>query len=111
MHFPEGGYGIAEGKTEADVNAYTGGWSVTNTTRLMYANGQFDPWLDATVSSRFRPGGPLKSTPELPVTVVPGGVHCPDYYGSNWAVNDEVKKIAYDEADLMKKWVDEFYAK
>uniref|UniRef100_A0A8H7TUJ2 Uncharacterized protein n=1 Tax=Bionectria ochroleuca TaxID=29856 RepID=A0A8H7TUJ2_BIOOC len=61
--FPEGGYGIEKGKTEADVNRYTGGWFAKNTTRLMDTNGQRDPWRDVTVSSIYRPGGPLESTP------------------------------------------------
>ncbi len=59
-------------KSVAGVNAWTGGWSVTNTTRLMYVNGQYDPWRDSTVSSINRPGGPLQSTSEVPVYVVPG---------------------------------------
>ncbi|KAK7209164.1 hypothetical protein V2G26_016342 [Clonostachys chloroleuca] len=107
--FPEGGYGIEKGKTEADVNRYTGGWFAKNTTRLMDTNGQRDPWRDVTVSSIYRPGGPLESTPEHPVRVVPGGVHCPDYYGQNWEANAEVKKIAYDEVENMREWVKEFY--
>lgn len=109
LFFPEGGYGIAKGRTPEDVNAWTGGWSVTNTTRLMYANGQLDPWRDATVSSIFRPGGPLESTEELPVRVIPGGIHCSDLYGQNWDVNPEVKSIADAEVANMKKWVAEFY--
>lgn len=109
LFFPEGGYGIDKNLTEAVVNKYTGGWNVTDTTRLMYANGQYDPWRDATVSSIFRPDGPLESSPELPVRVIPGGTHCSDYYSQNWEVNPEVKRIAYEEAANVKKWVDEFY--
>lgn len=109
LFFPEGGYGIQKGKTVAQVNKYTGGWSVKNTKRLMYANGQFDPWRDATVSSVDRPGGPLRSTPNLPVRVIPGGMHCSDFYKQNWDVNPETKRIAYEEADNMKQWVNEFY--
>ncbi|KAK3935105.1 peptidase S28 [Diplogelasinospora grovesii] len=106
--FP-GNYGIKEGESAVDVNKYTGGWSVTNTTRLMYANGGLDPWRDATVSSEFRPGGPLQSTPELPVRVIPGGIHCSDYYGQNWAVNPGLQQIVNDEVANMKQWVNEFY--
>lgn len=109
LFFPEGGYGIAEGLDEEDVNKWTGGWDLTNTTRLMYANGQYDPWLDATVSARRRPGGPLESTEELPVRVIPGGVHCSDFYGLNWDANAEVKAIADEEVENLKQWVAEFY--
>ncbi|KAK4160176.1 serine carboxypeptidase S28-domain-containing protein [Cladorrhinum sp. PSN259] len=105
----EGKYGIVEGKRAKDVNRWTGGWSVTNTTRAMYTNGERDPWRDATVSSIFRPGGPLKSTEQLPIRVVKGGQHCSDLYGQNWDVNDDVKKLVEDVLVNMKKWVGEFY--
>ncbi|KAH7109986.1 serine-type peptidase-like protein [Dactylonectria macrodidyma] len=107
LFFPDG-YGIQKGKTVEQINAYTGGWSVTNTTRLMYANGQFDPWRDATVSSVDRPDGPLRSTAELPVRVIPGGVHCSDYYKPNWDANENAKRIAYEQVENMKTWVAEF---
>lgn len=111
LFFPpeEGGYGLLKGKTADDVNAYTGGWFIDNTTRLMFANGGLDPWRDATVSSKFRPGGPKESTPELPVRVIPGGVHCSDLYGQNWAVNAELKSIVDEEVANMQEWVNEFY--
>ncbi len=75
----------------------------------MFANGALDPWRDATVSSKFRPGGPKESTPELPVRVIPGGVHCSDLYGQNWAVNAELKSIVDEEVANMQEWVNEFY--
>jgi len=107
--FPELVTGIAAGESAENVNRYSGGWSVTNTTRLMYANGQYDPWKDATVSSDFRPGGPLQSTPELPVYLIPGGFHCSDYYQQNWQVNAGVLEIAQKETAQVAQWVDEFY--
>ena len=102
-------YRLARGKRAEDVNRRTGGWSATGTTRLMHANGELDPWLDATLSSRFRPGGPVKSTEQLPVRVIPGGMHCSDLYGQNWDVNEDVRRIVDEEVDNMKTWVAEFY--
>lgn len=75
----------------------------------MHTNGELDPWRDATLSSQFRPGGPLKSTKQLPVRLVKGGVHCSDMYGPNWAANDEVKALAEDAAAQMKGWVGAWY--
>jgi len=49
--------GEANGATEEGVNAYTKGWNFTNSTRLLWVNGGFDPWREAGVSSDFRPGG------------------------------------------------------
>jgi hypothetical protein len=111
LFFPpsEGGYGLLKGKRPEDVNAYTGGWFIDNTTRLMFANGGLDPWRDATVSSKFRPGGPKESTPEMPVRVIPGGIHCSDFYSQNWAVNPELQSIVNDEVANMQQWVNEFY--
>ncbi|KAK3291587.1 peptidase S28 [Chaetomium fimeti] len=109
LHFPEGGYGIAAGKRARDVNRWTGGWDVTNTTRAMHTNGQLDPWRDATLSSASRPGGPLESTKQLPVRVVKGGVHCSDLYGPNWELNEDVRKLVLDAAAEMKGWVGEWY--
>ncbi|KAK7960937.1 hypothetical protein PG988_012151 [Apiospora saccharicola] len=106
----EGGYGILKGKTVEMLNNRTDGWSHTDTKRLMYANGQYDPWIDVTVSSPWtRPGGPVESTKELPVRVVPGGNHCSDLYGQNWDVNPEIKAIADAEVHEMAEWVGEFY--
>jgi hypothetical protein len=117
LYFPsEDGYTYASSasapggaKTPDDVNAYTGGWSVTNTTRLIWTNGQFDPWRDATVSSDFRPGGPLASTPEAPVNVIPGGVHCSDLIYANAKANAGVMAVVKDEIAVIKGWVEDFY--
>ncbi|KAI1399038.1 peptidase S28, partial [Hypoxylon fuscum] len=109
LWFPELEYGIAKGKSAEDVNKYTGGWFETNTTRLLMTNGEWDPWLYATLSSPSRPGGPLESTAALPVRVVEKGTHCSDLYGQNWAVNPGVKAIADEEVANMAAWVQEFY--
>jgi hypothetical protein len=101
-------YGIAKGKTVDDVNTWTGGWNM-NTTRLIWANGEFDPWRDATVSSEFRPGGPLESTPEHPNNLIPGGIHCSDLVTSNGKANAGVKKIQDNEVAVIKAWAKEFY--
>ncbi len=112
LFFPEDDgytYGIAEGRSTDQVNAYTHGWDLTNTTRLMWANGEFDPWKDTTVSSDFRPGGPLPSTTEVPVHVIPGGIHCSDLLVRNGQANKGVMDIINDEVSIMKKWVQEYY--
>ena len=112
LFFPPEGeytYGSARGKTVEDVNAYTGGW-FANTTRLIWTNGQYDPWKDATVSSDFRPGGPLESTDAAPVQVIPSGVHCSDLHARNGAVNEGVQEIIDNEIAQIKTWVEEYYS-
>ncbi|KAI0389296.1 peptidase S28 [Xylariaceae sp. FL0594] len=109
LWFPGHDFGLAKGKTAESVNRYTLGWFGTNTTRLMMTNGEWDPWRDSTFSSKFRPGGPLKSTEQLPVRLLKQGTHCSDLYGPNWAVNADAKKIADDQTAQMKQWVAGFY--
>lgn len=106
-----GGFGLQLGRSPADVNAATGGWSVPpdRTPRLLYANGQLDPWRPATVSASGRPGGPLNSSADVPVHLLPGGVHCSDIYAANWAVNPAAKAAADDQTAILARWVAEFY--
>lgn len=109
---PEDGYtyGEAEGQTVQDVNAYTGGW-FHETERLIWINGQWDPWRDSTVSSDFRPGGPLPSTPQAPVEIIPGGIHCTDLIAANGQANAGVQQVIDAEIAVMKAWVDGYYNK
>lgn len=109
LWFPSKTYGLAHGKSAASVNQYTGGWSATNTTRLMMTNGEWDPWRDVTYSSKFRPGGPLKTSEQLPVRYLKHGTHCSDLYGQNWDVNADAKAIADEETAQMKGWIAKFY--
>ncbi|RAK80281.1 putative serine peptidase [Aspergillus fijiensis CBS 313.89] len=114
LYFPEVNgftYGSAKGKSASTFNAWTDGWFLNgNSTRLIWTNGQYDPWRDATVSSTFRPGGPLASTPSEPVQIIPGGFHCSDLYISDSVVNAGVKKVVNNEVSQIKAWVAEFYA-
>ncbi|KAK2596556.1 hypothetical protein N8I77_013441 [Diaporthe amygdali] len=107
---PPGTFGSAEGKTVEDTNAYTGGWDrAGNTTRLVFVNGQWDPWKDATVSSEFRPGGPYQGTTDAPVLVIPGGIHCSDLSITNGRLNAGVKAVQDGVVDHIVQWVGEFY--
>ncbi|KAI1264332.1 peptidase S28 [Xylariaceae sp. FL1019] len=109
LWFPGKDFGFHKGKSAKSVNKYTGGWFETNTTRLMMTNGEWDPWRDSTLSSIYRPGGPLKSTEQLPVRVLKHGTHCSDLYGQNWAVNADANSTAWSEVLQMKGWIEEFY--
>ncbi|KAF2102204.1 serine carboxypeptidase [Rhizodiscina lignyota] len=112
LYFPPGPdgetFGINKGKTEADVNKYTGGWDITKSTRLQYTNGGFDPWREATVSSELRPGGPLQSTEQVPVHWVPGGFHTSDLVTMNGVVNASCKAVIDAEVAQLVKWVNEW---
>ncbi|KAF2665665.1 hypothetical protein BT63DRAFT_71662 [Microthyrium microscopicum] len=76
MHFPEK---MAQSHASWDeLNAFTGGWSDRNSTRLLYISGDHDPWFHMTPLSPLRPGGALKSTEDRPALVIPGGHHAVD---------------------------------
>lgn len=102
---------MSRGVTAANVNARTGGWSFVNTTRLIWINGEYDPWRTATVSSDFRPGGPFRGDKDRPVMVIPKASHCSDLIMKNAAVNEGVRKVVDAEVAKMKEWVAEFYKK
>lgn len=111
LFFPEPGtYGSAEGKTVEDVNAYTGGWDIANNlTRLIWTNGEFDPWRDSTVSSVYKPGGQFTGTATAPLQLIPDGIHCSDMLAENGAVNAGVQEVIDNEIAQIKTWVDEYY--
>lgn len=102
-------FASSRGKTEVQVNSHTGGWTNTHTTRLLYSNGEFDPWRSASVSSPFRPGGPLNSTAEVPVILINGSRHCNDLSKKN-AVNPAIAAAQDAEIKQISDWVEEFYA-
>ncbi|KAK0721033.1 serine carboxypeptidase S28 [Lasiosphaeris hirsuta] len=111
MFPPQGNatYGSAAGRTVNELNALTEGWNLTNTTRLVWVNGEFDPWRSASVSSEIRPGGPLQSTPEVPVLLAKGGIHCSDISTMNGEVNKDIRNTQLTAVAHIKKWTDEFY--
>jgi len=117
LFFPPGPngetYGLAKGMTVDDVNAYTGGWFIDNTTRLIYINGEFDPWRDTTVSSLDRPGGPLVSTPDVPVLLIPDGVHCSDLASLKYTTGPAyagLRAVQEQELSQLQEWVSQFPA-
>jgi len=110
LYFPPSPNGVTYDKahqTEAGVNAYTNGWDLTvveDLPRLLFVNGEFDPWRDATVSSDFRPGGPLASTAENPIFIIPRGIHCSDLVTANGAANAGVQAVIDAEVAQVTQW-------
>ncbi|KAK3369928.1 putative serine peptidase [Podospora didyma] len=112
VFFPKEGnatFGSHGGKTAHDVNRLTDGWNLTNTTRVLWVNGEFDPWRSASVSSELRPGGPLKSTKKAPVILIKGARHCNDMFTVTGKVNADVGRAQNLSIWQMKTWVEDFY--
>lgn len=61
---------------------WTHGWSA-QFYKVIFVNGQFDPWKSATESSDYRPIGPMVSTDDVPVFIVEGGVYSPGLWIDN----------------------------
>lgn len=107
---PTGSYGSAQGKNVTTTNTYTKGWDIAGTTtRLIFTNGQYDPWLDATVSSEFKPGGPYNGTDDAPVLMIPGGIHCSDMIAENGVVNAGAQEVIDAEVAVIAGWVEDYY--
>ncbi|KAI5856184.1 peptidase S28 [Durotheca rogersii] len=115
LFFPREGeytYASALGKTAADLNAHTKGWrlpeSLHANSRLLWVNGEFDPWRSASVESDFRPGGPLTSeNPGAPSILIAGSRHCNDLRVSN-TVNPAIQKAQDDIVAQIATWTREF---
>ncbi|KAH8884831.1 hypothetical protein GQ53DRAFT_797563 [Thozetella sp. PMI_491] len=98
--------GSVEGFTVDHLNMYTGGWDA-DFERVMFVNGEFDPWLAATVSSTQRPGGPRQATKDMPIYTVKGGNHVPDFF-----IDDDpaVANVTTQQIATMKRWLSEWKA-
>ena len=102
------GSAISPDNNVHQANKHTGGWRLEDTTRLIWTNGQFDPWRDSGVSSDFRPGGPLPSTPQHPLQIIPGGFHCSDLILKNGIFNAGVQQVIDNEVAQIVAWVAEY---
>ncbi|KAI0473312.1 peptidase S28 [Xylariaceae sp. FL0804] len=118
LYFPREGpytYGSAEGRTAAGVDARTKGWFLpeylTAESRLIWVNGQYDPWRSASVASEFRPGGPYvsNSTAGVPAVLLPGARHCYDLIVENAEVNAGIAAALPVIIDQLAAWTQEFY--
>lgn len=80
LAFPEtNGFraGSIVGFTAEHLNAWTKGWD-TPYDRVLFVNGENDPWRSATVAADYRPGGPVATSDEIPSLIVEKGDHVPD---------------------------------
>ncbi|TQS36050.1 hypothetical protein Golomagni_03509 [Golovinomyces magnicellulatus] len=96
-------------QTVDDVNKYTKGWDLTDARRLLWINGQYDPWKTSGMSSEFRPDGPFQGNTEQPILVIPDGIHCSDLRISNAEANAGVKKVVENEIKQISTWIAEYY--
>jgi hypothetical protein len=107
--FPRDGFSYrAHPNNYAQTNEDTGGWYIDGTTRLMYVNSEWDPWRELSVSSDFRPGGPLESSAQVPVAVVPRGTHASEFSAGNWAASPAAQEVWDAIVGNMTRWISEW---
>ncbi|CAG8956180.1 hypothetical protein HYFRA_00012097 [Hymenoscyphus fraxineus] len=112
LMFPETN-GFTYGSVDPDVNAhkvnkFTQGWRLEKTERLIWTNGQFDPWKTSGMSAEERPGGALAATDKAPLNVIPGGFHCSDLRLTNARANAGVQAVVDRQVAQIVEWVAEF---
>ncbi|KLO08444.1 peptidase S28 [Schizopora paradoxa] len=88
------------------TNAKYTGWDV-NIDRLFFANGQRDPWRDATVSSDFHT---RQSTNSMPIAVG-DGFHCSDLITSGGTADSTILAVQTKALGFMKEWLSTFKPK
>lgn len=106
---PDDGYTYASayGKRPDALNDWTLGWTEP-TERVIWAQGQYDPWREETISSDFRPGGPAVSKSGNPIFVMPAASHCYDLIWRNGDGNSGVRDTQNKEVQQMKAWISEW---
>lgn len=110
LYFPTEGnntFRSALGIREDYVNDRTDGWFNTDAPRLLYVNGEFDPWRSGSVASEFRPGGQFNGTEETPAILIEGSRHCNDLIMTN-SVHPPVAAAQEAAISQMKAWVEGF---
>lgn len=110
LYFPTtNGYtsGLSAGFTPEHLDLYTGGWNAPYN-RVLFVNGEVDPWRSATVSSDYRPGGRRASTWDAPIWVVPAGNHCPELMLEYFEGAPDLYKEIFE---TMKGWLAEWQKK
>ncbi|KAF8827103.1 hypothetical protein HHX47_DHR5000888 [Lentinula edodes] len=87
----------------ANVNKQYTGWNVS-VDRLFFANGQRDPWREATVSAD---GVDVASTNTQPIAIG-DGFHCSDLLTSAGTVDKTVRAVQTEALSFMKTWLAEW---
>ncbi|EPE02317.1 serine-type peptidase [Ophiostoma piceae UAMH 11346] len=99
--------GWDDGFTPEHLDLYTGGWDA-DFKRVLFVNGEVDPWREATVSADSRPNGRRSSTEDMPIIVIPNGNHCPELTFEKYEGAPDLYK---DMVAIMERWLNEWEKK
>ncbi|TCD70022.1 hypothetical protein EIP91_005274, partial [Steccherinum ochraceum] len=87
----------------AKTNAKYKGWNL-KVDHLFSANGQRDPWRDATVSAD---GAQIQSTPLQPIAIS-DGFHASDLSTANGNIDSTVKAVQVHALASIKDWLEDY---
>ncbi|KAI0737246.1 peptidase S28 [Daedaleopsis nitida] len=100
--FPDAGFQNSVASPNADgLNALYKGWNTT-ANRLIFANGQRDPWREATVAADNAVDPGLAMQPRLESS---DGYHCSDLLMRESAASASVKKVQDDAVGKLAQWL------
>lgn len=96
------------GFTVDHENLYTGGWT-SEFRRVTFVDGEFDPWIGATLNSPSRPGGPVNYSDEIPVWVIKNGNHVADLVVDELDLHEvgTVEKVYEKHGEWLGEWMAE----
>ncbi|KAJ7510413.1 serine carboxypeptidase S28-domain-containing protein [Mycena galericulata] len=108
LYFPaEDGVSVPQMAPVNGVNTLYDGWDITED-RLLFVNGQFDPWRSGGVASEL-PGAPKRqSTSEQPLLMVETGVHCWDMITKTAQANPNTRVVFNQVVAQMVQWMKEW---
>nr|GAT60969.1 predicted protein [Mycena chlorophos] len=95
------------------MNLLFGGWNITFNPfvdRLLWVNGEFDPWRDPGVASQLPQAPKFVSTSTQPILVVKTGVHCWDMITSSALGNPNTAVVFNQVVAQITTWMKEFKA-
>ncbi|KAJ7510412.1 peptidase S28 [Mycena galericulata] len=108
LYFPaEDGVSIPQMAPVDEVNALYDGWDITED-RLLFVNGQFDPWRSGGVASELPDAPQRQSTAEQPLLMVETGVHCWDMITSIAQANPNTRVVFDQVVAQMVQWMEEW---
>ncbi|KYK60712.1 hypothetical protein DCS_01850 [Drechmeria coniospora] len=96
-------YGLANGRSASTVNERTGGSKLKTTPRILFVNGQLDPWRSAMVSAG-------DSEMQAPVWLIANATQGHDVYAEETSEIPHIAQAVREIVAQMKRWVNEFKA-
>ncbi|KAF7375194.1 hypothetical protein MSAN_00406000 [Mycena sanguinolenta] len=90
-----------------EINALFGGWDISED-RMLFVNGQFDPWRSGSVSSQLPNAPKPQSTAKQPILLIETGVHCWDMITETALANPHTAVVFNQVIAQIVTWMKEW---